>query len=68
MDEGIIRMQAQMYALIAEIESIKAHIKSMEYDNLKSISNKEDLEWSGLEFRKASNKLKKLSYKFKTDI
>ena len=33
MDEGTIRMQAQMFALVAEMEAIKARIEGMKAEN-----------------------------------
>ena len=68
MDEGTVRMQAQMYALVAEMEEIKANIKAMEYDNLERERNDEALAWPGSMFQEASEALSNLSWRFKNEI
>lgn len=68
MDEGTVRMQSQMYSLVAEMESIKANIKAMEVDNFERAENGEALAWPGEMFQDASNDLMKISEKLKSEL
>jgi len=68
MDEGTVRQTAQMYALIAEIEEIKAGIEGMKADNLTAHRCGDGLPWPGSVFAEASESLSKISWNLKNEI
>ena len=68
MNEETIRMAAQLYSLIAEMEEIKANIKAMEADNIARERRGEALAWPGSMFQEASEALSNLSWRFKNEI
>ena len=68
MDEGVVRMQAQMYAIIALIEAVKASIAGMQADNQERISEGFALAWRGSDFEDCRHKLEELARQLREDI
>ena len=68
MNEGEIRQAAQMYALVAEMEEIKAHIEAMKADNAEREGRGESLAWPGRMFQEASDALSHISWCFRNEI
>jgi hypothetical protein len=61
MDEGIVRMQAQMYSLVAKMHSLIANIEGMKSDNIEREANGYALAWPGSCFFEAQSELQKIS-------
>ena len=68
MNEGEIRQAASMYALVAEMEEIKANIEAMKADNQERESQGLALAWPGKMFQDASEALSHISWRFKNEI
>ena len=68
MGKGKIRQTAQMYALVAEMEEIKANIEAMKTDNAERESRGESLAWPGEVFQDASDALSHISWRFRNEI
>ena len=68
MDEGTIRQAAQMYAIVAEMEEIKANIEAMKADNAERESRGEALAWPYSSFQDASEALSKISWRLSNEI
>jgi len=68
MSEGEIRQTAQMYALVAEMEEIKANIEAMKADNAERESRGEAMAWPGRMFQEASDALSHISWRFRNEI
>ena len=61
MDEGVVRMQAQMYALVADMNAIIADIKGMEAANTERESHGYTLAYPESVFVNASKDLKDIA-------
>jgi hypothetical protein len=57
MDEGTVRMQAQMYAYVSEIEAIKAEIMGMEALNQFRIGLGQGVAYVDTDFIEAAKRL-----------
>lgn len=68
MTEGEIRQAAQMFALVAEMEEVKANIEAMKADNTERESRGESLAWPGSMFQEASDALSHISWRFRNEI
>ena len=68
MDEGTVRMQAQMYALVALIEANKATVAGMVSDNELRSQLGEPPAWRGSDFEDCRHKLEELSRQLREDI
>lgn len=68
MDEGTVRMASQMYALVAEMEAIKADIQGMRWENESRIHRGEAIAYPNSEFMMKSDELNILSESFRIKI
>ena len=57
MDEGTIRMQAEMYALVAQMNSIIAEIEGMKAENQLRSLHEESPAYGDKEFNEAAGRL-----------
>jgi hypothetical protein len=63
-----IKLAAQMYAIVAEMEEIKANIEAMKADNAERESRGESVAWPGRMFQEASDSLSHISWRFRNEI
>ena len=68
MNEGEIRMQAQMYALVAEMQSIIVSVDGMKADNAERESHGLAQAWPGNLFFEASAELKNIAISLREKI
>jgi len=61
MDEGTVRQQASMFALVAQMEAIKADLVWMELENRERLSRGEALAWDGAAFNDCTVSLRAIS-------
>jgi len=65
MDEAIVRMQAQVYAIVAEMEGIKAALYGMEWENKGRILKGESIAYPEQCFSDVRHDLEKLAKKLR---
>ena len=63
-----IKRAALMYALVAEMEEIKANIEAMKADNAERESRGESIAWPGQMFQDASDALSHVSWRLRNEI
>jgi len=68
MNEAEIRQAASMYALVTEMEEIKANIEAMKVDNAERESRGEAMAWPYKEFQDASEALSHISWRLRNEI
>jgi len=68
MDEGTVIQAAKMWALVAEMEEVKANIEAMKADNQEREARGEALAWPYSMFQDASEALSKVSWKLRNEI
>jgi len=68
MDEGTVRQQASMFALVAQMEAIKAEPVMMEQENYVRLANKEALAWDGAAFSDCARTLRGIAEQLVNDI
>lgn len=68
MSEGGIRQALQLYALVAEMEAIKANIEAMKADNSERESRGESLAWPGRMFQESADMLSNISRCLREEI
>lgn len=68
MDEGVVRMQAKMYGLVAEMYSVVANIESMKVTNKEREAQGFAMAWSESAFVDAQKQLEGISHVLQTKI
>jgi len=63
-----LKIAAKMYALVAEMEEIRANIEAMKADNAEREQRGEALAWPGKMFQEASEELSRISRRFSNEI
>ena len=68
MDEGSVRMQASMYALVAEMNAIQARIEGMKAENQQRESLCQSVAWNDEAFFAQQDKLEKIADRLRYEI
>ena len=68
MDEATVRQAASMWALVAEMESIKAGIEAMKVENVERERGGFAMAWPYNMFQDAADALKSIAEKLRNEI
>lgn len=68
MEEGTVRMAAQMYALVAEMEAEKAELESMNWENAQRLHRGESMAYPEGEFMMKADNLRALADRLRKEI
>lgn len=68
MDEGVVRMAAEMYALVAQMEAIKTRVHAMVAENAVRVLDGYSPSYTSNHFFGAESELSQLAERFRQEI
>lgn len=68
MEEGTVRMQAQIYALLADLYIEQAYLEGMKSANMQRIHANEALAYDEPQFIDVANRMEEISSKLRQEI
>lgn len=66
--EGVVRLEARMFALVAEMEAVKARIEAMKVDNEVQQANGGEPAWNVTSFLEMAGELEEIAKGLRTEI